>query len=415
MAFGCRLNLVLDTVSAVAEDLLPGVSPFIVCGVVAVHLGVAVELTLGLIKNAVSVQVLLVAAVAMVASFFGWGLARKAVTGFEELVLLEHAWAALAAAAVVAYAFHVPIPSVLNVTAAGLCTFLAVGRVGCFLVGCCYGIPAAVGVAYRSSAIDRGFPGHLVGVRLLPVPLIESVGLVALALLAADASITSRSGNVFLLVVTGYSALRLGTEGLRSDQRPHILGLSVARWICLFDMLVAAALGQYWNSSLRGTLWTLTSVATVVFAGIALRSSRHAPSPPTHYEAAQVRALVATLRPGVLATTTGGCRVLVLPGRPNERTAHIVVSAKPGCLSLPGLCTLVAAAIPEAPVGTAEVDADGAVHVLTHRLNRRSGPDRLGGDRAEALYGSVLRKAQTGLRQSTASVPAYAIPAGSGR
>ena len=50
----------------------------------------------------------------------------------------------------------------------------AVGRVGCFSAGCCYGIPCDFGVFFDASP----FAPH--GVRLLPVQLIESACLLAL-------------------------------------------------------------------------------------------------------------------------------------------------------------------------------------------------------------------------------------------
>ena len=44
------------------------------------------------------------------------------------------------------------------------------GRAGCFLMGCCYGVPSRFGIAFTCSPIAPN------GVRLLPVQLIEAAG-----------------------------------------------------------------------------------------------------------------------------------------------------------------------------------------------------------------------------------------------
>jgi len=86
----------------------------------------------------------------------------------------------------------------------------AIGRIGCFLGGCCYGQEVGPG-------FPLGVPLH--GVLRHPVQLYEAVGLMALALtlLGLADRLRARRGALFLLYIGGYALLRITTEGLRGD------------------------------------------------------------------------------------------------------------------------------------------------------------------------------------------------------
>ncbi len=106
----------------------------------------------------------------------------------------------------------------------------AIGRVGCFFAGCCYGIPCSFGVVYRQTA---GLTP--LGVRLLPIQLIEAACLlvlfVALVLVFLKGK---RNGTVTLVYVYSYSLIRFAVEFFRGDrERGHLLWLSTAQWICI--------------------------------------------------------------------------------------------------------------------------------------------------------------------------------------
>lgn len=111
------------------------------------------------------------------ASFFAFGLLRRALTGRETLVLLEHVWVALGSVAFYLWAAGGPVLPGLDVLSVALCVFLAAGRVGCLIAGCCHGHPAPIGAIYPAAA---GLPERLHGVRLFPVQLVESVGLLGI-------------------------------------------------------------------------------------------------------------------------------------------------------------------------------------------------------------------------------------------
>src|SRR5439155_15663713 len=184
---------------------------------------------------------LVLAAIALVAaaSFFVWAFVRRAVSGREEVVLLEHVWFAEACVAGGLAAIGEPVLPYLDVLAVALCVFLAGGRIGCLVAGCCFGRPSSLGIRYGPEAADDGFPRHLVGVRLLPVPAFEAAGLLVLGAAGLAALPPAHAGVVFPVFLASYAVLRFGLEALRGDRRPHVLGLSVNRWMCVTELGVA--------------------------------------------------------------------------------------------------------------------------------------------------------------------------------
>ena len=101
--------------------------------------------------------------------------------------------------------------------------FHAFGRVGCFLAGCCYGIPAPLpwlGVVFPAGAVEA--PG---GVPLLPVQLYEAVGCFLLFLLLDRLAQRGWPGDRLLaLYLALYAAARFGLEFLRGDAARGFLG-----------------------------------------------------------------------------------------------------------------------------------------------------------------------------------------------
>lgn len=55
----------------------------------------------------------------------------------------------------------VSLPVVLDAVTAGLVALIAIGRVGCQLVGCCHGRPGGWGIRYGPNHVASGFPAHL--------------------------------------------------------------------------------------------------------------------------------------------------------------------------------------------------------------------------------------------------------------
>lgn len=109
----------------------------------------------------------------------------------------------------------------------------ALGRTGCFLAGCCYGM------AYNGFC-SVTFPGmdHAV----LPVQLIEAALNLALAIgLMAFTWRRRRGLDTLFVYLASYAAMRFCLEFARGDAaRGALLGVSTSQWICVAMLTVSA-------------------------------------------------------------------------------------------------------------------------------------------------------------------------------
>ncbi|WP_236826473.1 MULTISPECIES: prolipoprotein diacylglyceryl transferase family protein [unclassified Blastococcus] len=132
----------------------------------------------------------------------------------------------------------IPVGPMLDVTAPGLLVGMTIGRLGCLLGGCCVGRPTASRWGIWSS--DRR-----VGVRRIPVQLLESslAGLIAAATLAAV--VLADPGVDGLLFVAGVAAYTFGRQVLfplrglpRQTKHGRRLTLAVAGLVLLAALSV---------------------------------------------------------------------------------------------------------------------------------------------------------------------------------
>jgi phosphatidylglycerol:prolipoprotein diacylglycerol transferase len=177
---------------------------------------------------------------------------------------------ALPTAAVAAWRFAsrrgLSLPRLADCIAPGLLVGLAIGRIGCFLNGCCYGGPCDLPWAVRfppesppwldqaargllpAAAADGGRPWSL---PIHPAQLYAAVDAAILAVLACFASATSlarRDGQVFALVLTLHPISRLLLEAIRVDEPPALgTPLSISQLVSLVLLALAATL-WWWTS-----------------------------------------------------------------------------------------------------------------------------------------------------------------------
>ncbi len=119
--------------------------------------------------------------------------------------------------------------------------FHAFGRVGCFLAGCCHGIPAQEGwlsVVFHASPVAPN------GVPLVPVQLYESAACLLLFLLLDRLVRRGWQGDWLLLVYLSlYAPLRFVLEFFRGDAARGFLGLlSTSQTLALITLVVALPL-----------------------------------------------------------------------------------------------------------------------------------------------------------------------------
>ena len=117
----------------------------------------------------------------------------------------------------------------------------AIGRVGCLLGGCCYGVPTRFPVA----VVYPPWSGAPSGVRLFPVQPLESLILLGIcALLTAYTRRPRPARRVLGLYLISYAPCRFALEFLRGDAiRGRLGALSTSQWLSL--LLLGAGLALW--------------------------------------------------------------------------------------------------------------------------------------------------------------------------
>ena len=126
----------------------------------------------------------------------------------------------------------------------------ALGRIGCFLAGCCYGHPTTLPWGVRFTDPHALVPTELVNVPLHPTQLYEAALNFLLFLLLHYASKKPhKEGKILVLYVLCYAVMRFGIEFLRGDFRGGFLvGMSPSQVISL---VVAGIAIWIWAKYLR--------------------------------------------------------------------------------------------------------------------------------------------------------------------
>ena len=111
------------------------------------------------------------------------------------------------------------------------------GRIGCFLAGCCYGVPydGPGAVVFPAGSLAPS------GIPLFPVQLAEAAGLFLLSCLLGVLTWKGRRALVLPLYLLLYGILRFALEFFRYDAaRGMLWGLATSQWISL--LLIAAGI-----------------------------------------------------------------------------------------------------------------------------------------------------------------------------
>jgi phosphatidylglycerol:prolipoprotein diacylglycerol transferase len=112
---------------------------------------------------------------------------------------------------------------VLDLTAPYIALGQSIGRIGCFLNGCCYGKPVAWGIYY---------PVH--NARLYPTQLFECVGLFIIFLILKKAQAKPhQAGFIFVYYLWLAAIERFIVEFYRADHVTYWLNFSLAQFVAL--------------------------------------------------------------------------------------------------------------------------------------------------------------------------------------
>lgn len=110
----------------------------------------------------------------------------------------------------------------------------AIGRIGCFLNGCCYGKPVAWGVHFPQLAEP-----------VYPTQLFDAVGLLIIFfILKWYQNQTKIQGKVFVMYLFSAVTLRFMIEFFRGDHAETYFGLSIYQLVCIVLLFFAFALNR---------------------------------------------------------------------------------------------------------------------------------------------------------------------------
>jgi phosphatidylglycerol:prolipoprotein diacylglycerol transferase len=163
-----------------------------------------------------------------------------------------------------------PLRPMLDVIAPSLALGIALGRLGCFLNGCCYGdrcdLPWAVsfpgprvGVPGAPDLSLHGSPPWVDQVRsgligpeqrwslpVHPTQLYSTIdGLILLLLLSAYHPLRRRDGEVMALLMVTYPITRFLIERLRNDERVFVAGMTISQTLSVVLFVAGLAFWAY--------------------------------------------------------------------------------------------------------------------------------------------------------------------------
>ncbi|MCI0397887.1 MAG: prolipoprotein diacylglyceryl transferase [Chloroflexi bacterium] len=248
-------------------------SAFLIFGYVGLALAVLVSMLLVMFQG-LSIWIMLAIVVTAVATFLALVMLTKIITGEEYIVCYHQQIAVTLVTAGLLGLLHQPILPYLDATMLGVGLFIACGRVGCLMVGCCHGRPHSWGVCYRQEHADAGFPAYLAGVRLFPIQAVESGWLFASVVVGSFLVLAGRlPGEALAWYALAYSGGRFCVEFFRGDAvRLYLWGFSEAQWTSLLVMV--AVLGAEAGGILPFQPWHAAVVAGFVLVATAVALNR---------------------------------------------------------------------------------------------------------------------------------------------
>lgn len=136
---------------------------------------------------------------------------------------------------------NLPILKVSDFLIVGLPLGHCLGRIGCFLAGCCYGRPTTMPWGVTFTDPHSLVAPEFLGIPLHPTQLYESAANLLLFLLLVKLyNKPHKDGMILLMYVACYSLLRFVIEFFRGDFRgAFVLGLSPSQVIAILISLIA--------------------------------------------------------------------------------------------------------------------------------------------------------------------------------
>lgn len=148
---------------------------------------------------------------------------------------------------------NLPLLRTADIVAPYLALGEAIGRIGCFLNGCCWGAPCTLSWAVRFSAGSLAFqqqvrdglldPSSAASLPVHPTQLYAAVGLLLIfGALRIARNRNSREGAVALLYLFLNAIVRFGMEVFRADSARPFFHMTIAQGMCVLIVVLTLAL-----------------------------------------------------------------------------------------------------------------------------------------------------------------------------
>ena len=246
-------------------------STYLVCGYVGLLLGVLLATSLAMFQGLL-LWVMGVAVLTAVLTFLGLAMLVKILTGEEIIICYHHQIAVLVTMALVLRLLGQPVLPYLTPNMLGVGVFIAFGRIGCLMVGCCHGRPHHWGVCYRQEHTNVGFSNYFVGVRLFPIQAVASLFLFINVAVGSTLVLLGRPGLALAWYALAYSLGRFFIEFFRGDPiRLYRWGFSEAQWTALLVAGAVTAAGLVGVLPYRLWYGGVTAVLLVTMLAVTLK------------------------------------------------------------------------------------------------------------------------------------------------
>lgn len=357
-------------------------SSFHLCGIVGWVAGISLAFLLTA-RQGLPLWVTGVIAVTSIATFLALVMAMKIATGEENIVYYHHEVAVVAVSALTLWLLDQPLLPFLDAVFMGLGLFLACGRVGCLMVGCCHGRPCSWGVCYGHEHAEAGFAPHLVGVRLFPIQAAESLFVVGTVIVGTAMILRGAApGSALAFYSIAYGLARFSFEFFRGDAaRPYLRGFSEAQWTTLGLMTATAAAElsgllplSWWHVGAAGAL-----AAAMGFVGLgenrqrALFRARHIEQLAALAQAASDRA--GTEGAVAIGSTDLGLQLSASRVQQSDGEREVLAFSSPGDplppRSVSGLTRLLARLRRAESPGQVVTSSGGVVHLILPATDAR--------------------------------------------
>ena len=145
--------------------------------------------------------------------------------------------------------YRLPWRKTADAFAPGIALGHAIGRLGCFSAGCCWGKPTTSWIGVRFGQNANEVTGVPIDSPLVPTQLIEAgTNLLIFFVLVWLRKRRSFEGQIIFTYLMIYSVARFTIEFWRGDERGSIWGLSTSQFIAVILFLLGLGLTLYHRS-----------------------------------------------------------------------------------------------------------------------------------------------------------------------